>query len=142
MKFYFSTFLIFVAHFCFSQKTGSETFVIQKNQPQNEEDLIYTIPEQLPEFKGGEMALFKFLKANLNFPATEGNNIITGKIIVAFVVNEDGSVSDIKVKKGLGRVFDEEALRVVKMIPNFVPGKHNGKPVRVPYVLPILFEPK
>lgn len=137
MKFYFSAFLIFVAHFCFSQKTVTDTFVVQKNETQNEVEEIFCPVEQMPEFVGGEMALFKFIQNNIVYPSVKLEDIKSGKIVVGFTVNADGSLSDFAVKRGINKLFDEEALRVVKKLPKFIPAKIQGKAVSVRYYLPI-----
>jgi protein TonB len=101
---------------------------------------IFTIVEQMPEFPGGEGELFKFIQQNISYPAMERDNDIQGRVIVGFVVNEDGSVSDVAVKKGVSNGLDKEAVRVVKLLPKFKPGKQQGKSVKVAYVLPIMFK--
>jgi protein TonB len=104
------------------------------------ETKVFTIVEQMPEFPGGEGALFKFIQSNIQYPAMERDNDIQGRVIVGFVVNEDGSVSDVSVKKGVSSGLDKEAIRVVKLLPKFKPGKQQGKAVKVAYVLPIMFK--
>lgn len=136
MKFYFSAFLIFVAHFCFSQKTVTDTFVIPKNKTQNEVKEIVCPVEQMPEFVGGEGALFKFIQDNLSYPSIKNEEVVSGKIVISFIVNEDGSLSDFIIKKSVYESFDEEALRVVKKMPKFIPGKVNGKAVKTSYLIP------
>ena len=101
---------------------------------------VFTIVEQMPEFPGGEGELFKFIQQNISYPAMERDNDIQGRVIVGFVVNEDGSVSDVAVKKGVSNGLDKEAIRVVKLLPKFKPGKQQGKSVKVAYVLPIMFK--
>jgi protein TonB len=104
------------------------------------ENKIFQVVEQMPEFPGGEEALMKFIQNNINYPDMERENDIQGRVVVGFVVNEDGSLSDISVKKGVSSGIDKEAVRVVKKLPNFKPGKQQGKAVRVSYVLPIMFK--
>ena len=101
---------------------------------------VFTVVEQMPEYPGGEGALFKFIKKNITYPDSARNNDIQGRVVVGFVVNEDGSLSDVSIKKGISRDLDEEAVRVIKLLPNFKPGKQQGKPVKVAYVLPIAFK--
>ncbi|MBC7862520.1 MAG: TonB family protein [Bacteroidia bacterium] len=104
-------------------------------------DNIYTIAEQMPEFQGGDAAMFKFLQKNINYPQMEKENGIQGKCYIQFVVTKDGEVEDIKVLRGVpgGPGCDKEAVRVVKLFPKFKPGLMNGKPVSVRYNLPIKF---
>jgi protein TonB len=101
---------------------------------------IFTYVEQQPEFVGGSTALDKFLDANLRYPLVARENEIMGRVIVRFMVAEDGTVAHAKVLRGIGAGCDEEALRVVKAMPRWRPGKVNGKPVRAMYVLPITFK--
>jgi TonB family protein len=91
----------------------------------------------MPEYPGGEMALMKFIAANLIYPDDETQ----GRVVIGFIINEDGTLSDIRVKTSLSPAFDKEALRVVGLISRFIPGKQLDKPVKVAYVLPIRFGP-
>src|SRR5690606_3495964 len=95
--------------------------------------------EEMPGFPGGEEALFKFLGDNIKFPAMAKDAGITGTVYITFVVKEDGSVQDVRVLRGIGGGCDEEAVRVVKAMPKWNPGKQRGKAVRVQYNLPIIF---
>lgn len=101
---------------------------------------IFTYVEQQPEFVGGIAALERYLNANLYYPSIARENEITGRVIVRFMVAEDGTITHAKVVRGIGAGCDEEALRVVKAMPRWRPGKLNGKPVRAMYVLPITFK--
>jgi protein TonB len=104
------------------------------------EDKIFTVVEKMPEFPGGEEAMMKFIQSNINYPDMERENDIQGRVVVGFVVNEDGSLTDITVKKGVSSGIDKEALRVVRKLPKFNPGKQQGKAVKVSFVLPIMFK--
>ncbi len=95
--------------------------------------------EQHPEFPGGEEAMHRFLDANIRYPDAARENDIAGRVLVRFMVNEDGTISHAKVERGIGYRCDEEALRVIRAMPRWHPGKVNGKPVRAMYVLPITF---
>ncbi|MBX2973286.1 MAG: energy transducer TonB [Flavobacteriales bacterium] len=90
--------------------------------------------EQMPEFPGGDRALFDYLKKSLRYP--EG---MQGKVFVGFVVDTDGSLRDISILRGADPVLDQEALRVIKAMPKWRPGKQNGETVRMRYNLPIRF---
>jgi protein TonB len=92
---------------------------------------IYSNVEVWPEYPGGKKGLQKYLADNVEYPATAKKNGITGTVWVIFVVNEDGSVSDVKVEKGIGGGCDQEAVRVVEGMRKWKPGKQNGNPVRV-----------
>ena len=93
-----------------------------------------------PIFPNGEAALFQYLGENIKFPAGAfGDRMMGGKVMVAFVVNEDGSLSNVKVKRGFGAGFNEEAIRVVKAMPKWIPATRNGQPIKYDYVQPVRF---
>jgi protein TonB len=100
---------------------------------------IYEIAQVQPEFPGGEEALYKFLGENLKYPPIARESSIQGRVYVQFVVWSDGSIRDVTVLRGIGGGCDEEAVRVVKMMPNWKPGEQMGKSVPVRYRLPIKF---
>ena len=95
--------------------------------------------EAYPEFDGGMKAWYKFIQKNLRYPANALENEKQGKVFVSFVVERDGSISDVKVMRGVGYGMDEEASRVIKKSPKWKPGKQAGKPVRVRFNMPISF---
>jgi periplasmic protein TonB len=103
------------------------------------EDKIFTFVEQQPSFPGGESELNKFIKKNLKYPPAALRNGLEGLVVVQFVVNREGEISDVAVVKKLGGGTDEEAMRVVKMMPKFAPAKQNGRPVSFRYTLPVRF---
>jgi len=107
-----------------------------------EDNSVYNFAsiEQLPEFPGGQAGWRKFLERNLRYPAMARENNIQGRVTVQFVVEKDGSLTDIKVLRGIGAGCDEEAVRVLKSAPKWKPGVQNGRPVRVSYVMPIVFQ--
>jgi protein TonB len=107
--------------------------------PVETEPQIFTIVEEMPSFPGGEAELFKYLGKTVKYPPMAQDANITGVVYMTFVVDENGKVKDPKVLRGIGGGCDEEALRVVKNMPNWEPGKQRGKPVRVQYNLPIRF---
>lgn len=96
--------------------------------------------EQNPEFPGGQDAFAKHLQRNLRYPPLARENNIQGRVYVSFVVERDGSLSDIKIERGIGGGCDEEALRVLRITKGWKPGIQNGRPVRVKYTLPIIFQ--
>ncbi|MEI7596410.1 MAG: energy transducer TonB [Bacteroidota bacterium] len=98
------------------------------------------IIDQMPLFLGGDAKLYKYLDKNLKYPIEAKKNKISGKVFVSFVIKEDGSVSRIKVLRGIGFGCDEEAIRLVQSMPKWTPGQLNGKPVRVSFNLPINFK--
>ncbi len=99
----------------------------------------YVVVEQMPMFPGGDPALLKYIGANTNYPAIAKENNIQGKVIIRFCVTETGSISRISVLKGVDPELDDEAIRVVKTLPAFKPGRQGGKPVPVWYMVPITF---
>lgn len=106
-----------------------------------EEETIYQVVEQQPEFPGGMKALMKYLKDNINYPRISRENNSQGKTYVNFVVNTDGTIQDVEVMKSSSDVYlDKEATRVVKAMPKWNPGKQAGKAVRVRFTLPVTFK--
>lgn len=103
------------------------------------EEQIFTIVEEMPSFPGGDAALMKYLGSNIKYPAIAKDAGIQGTVFVTFVVDEKGDVKDVKVLRSLGGGTDEEAIRVVKNMPKWTPGKQRGKAVKVQYNLPIRF---
>lgn len=101
---------------------------------------IFGIVENMPMFRGGEQKLMEFLVNNLVYPQEAIDAGIEGRVFVEFYIEKDGTVSDAKVLQGIGYGCDEEALRVVSLMPKWVPGKQRGQCVRVRYTLPIKFE--
>ena len=100
---------------------------------------IFVVVEQQPEYPGGMEALRQFLGKNLSYPRSAASADVSGRVFVSFVVNTDGSLTDVQVLKGIGFGCDEEALRVVQKMPRWRPGKQSGRAVRVKYNLPISF---
>ena len=102
-------------------------------------DELFVVVEQQPEYPGGMDALRTFLTKNLNYPRSAANAGVSGRVFVSFVVNTDGSLTDVQVLKGIGFGCDEEAVRVIQKMPHWRPGKQSGRAVRVKYNLPIAF---
>ena len=103
-------------------------------------DTVYNVVEQMPEFPGKEKAMMEFVTNNIHYPEEAKDNGIEGRVFVEFVVEKDGSVNEVKVLKGIGHGCDDEAVRVVKTMPKWKPGMQKGKPVRVHYQMPFLFK--
>ena len=99
----------------------------------------YDMVEESPVYPGGEEALFEYLLSNIQYPVDAKESNIEGTVYVAFVIETDGMVSNVKILRGIGGGCDEEAVRVVKGMPKWAPGKQRGKPVRVLFTLPIKF---
>lgn len=101
---------------------------------------VYDIADEAPEFQGGNDKLFEYLSKEIKYPFEALNKKIQGRVIAQFVINEDGSISDIKLVRGVHEDLDNEAIRVIKAMPNWTPGKVDGKAVKVQYTLPISFK--
>lgn len=104
------------------------------------EEKVFTSVEQMPQFPGGETAMFKYLSEHIVYPPMAQENNVQGRVVVQFVIKKDGSIGDVKVVRGKDPDLDREAVRVVKTFPKFTPGKMNGQPVNVWYTLPINFK--
>ncbi len=100
---------------------------------------VFVVVEEMPKYPGGVDAQVKFLTNNVKFPELARKEGVTGKVYVTFVIEKDGSVSNVRVIRGIGSGCDEEAIRVVKAMPKWIPGKQKGKTVRVQFNLPIVF---
>ncbi len=104
-----------------------------------EERKIFQIVEEQPEFPGGEEARLRFLRDNMNYPMMAREAGIQGTVFVTFVVERDGSISDVQILRGIGGGCDEEAVRVARMMPRWKPGKQRNRPVRTQFRMPIRF---
>lgn len=104
-----------------------------------EEEEVFTIVETMPEFPGGEEGLRKFLADNIRYPTLAQENGIQGKVVVEFIIGKDGGVYDIAISRSVEGSLDKEASRVVGLMPKWIPGKKNGKTVKVKYFLPVMF---
>lgn len=109
-------------------------------QEAEEAEKVFDVVEQMPTFPGGNEALFAFLSKNIRYPAVAEENGVQGRVIVTFVVERDGSITDVKVIKSVDPSLDKEAMRLVKSMPNWIPGKQNGQAVRVKFTLPVTFQ--
>jgi protein TonB len=117
----------------------TEIEIVEVVEEVYEEPEIFTIVEEMPSFPGGEAKLFQYLGENMKYPAMARDAGITGVVYVTFVVKEDGKIDGVRILRGVGGGCDEEAIRVVKGMPRWKPGKQRGKSVRVQYNLPIRF---
>lgn len=115
--------------------------VIAEPEPpkHEEEDKVFDIVEQQPMFPGGQTALMKYLSEHTKYPVVAQENGVQGRVTVQFVVEKDGSISDVHVLRGVDPSLDKEAVRVVKSMPRWTPGKQNGINARVNYRVPVLF---
>ena len=124
-----------------TQTTQVQEYVpVQKAEEEViEEQEIFQVVESMPEFPGGEEARIQFLRDNIKYPQMARESGIQGTVYVTFVVEPDGRVTGVRVLRGIGGGCDEEAIRVVKAMPRWIPGKQRGKPVRVQFNMPIKF---
>ncbi len=104
------------------------------------EDKVHNSVEEKPQFPGGEKALYEFFARNIRYPQDAQKAKIQGRVIAQFVVTKTGSIGDVKIVRGVYPSIDKEAIRVIKMLPAFTPGKINGKPVSVWYTIPVMFK--
>ena len=109
--------------------------VVEEEQPLN-----IAMVEQKPEFNGGEAAMYKWLSDNIVYPTIAAEEGVSGRVVVEFVVGKDGSISDVRVVRPRHPALDKEAVRVVKAMPAWIPGRNNGQPVKVTYTLPVNFK--
>ena len=100
---------------------------------------VFDVVEEMPSFPGGNGALMSFLSSNIKYPVVAQENGVQGRVIVSFVVERDGSITDVKVARSVDPSLDREAQRVVKSMPKWKPGKQNGSAVRVKYTVPVVF---
>jgi protein TonB len=107
---------------------------------EEEDNVVFQVVETMPSFPGGDAALFKFLGDNVKYPVIAQENGIQGRVICQFVVNKDGSIVDVEVVRPVDPSLDKEAIRVIKSMPKWSPGKQRGKSVRVKYTLPVNFK--
>jgi len=116
------------------------TVIQQDDESEINEQEIFLVVENVPAFPGGDLAMKKFLQDNIRYPIMANQSGIQGTVHVTFVIERDGSVTDVKIQRGIGGGCDEEALRVVRNMPRWEPGKQRGKPVRVQYHMPLKFK--
>jgi protein TonB len=103
------------------------------------DDEFFMVVENMPEFPGGDLGLMKYIQKNVKYPPIAKEYNITGKVYVSFIVDKSGSVTNVKIVRGVDKNLDAEALRVVKSLPKYKPGKQRGKAVRVMFTIPINF---
>jgi len=109
-------------------------------EEEEDDTQVFVVVEDMPEFPGGEVALRQWINSHVKYPVIAAENGIQGKVYVQFVVDRDGSVNNVVVARGVDPSLDQEAIRVVKALPKWKPGKQRGKPVRVSYTVPINFQ--
>lgn len=122
-----------MAVFCLSTVSAQKTVVSKKNQK------VFDVVEQMPEYPGGMEALFKYMAENMKYPEDAKKQQVEGRVLVQFIVETDGSVSNTEVLMRVFPSLDAEAVRVISGMPKWIPGKQNGKVVRVKYTIPVSF---
>lgn len=120
------------------EKTEGEFSTTENSVPNSSP--VYTIVEEMPSFPGGENERNRFLATNIIYPETATKYRIQGTTYISFIIDETGAVTEVKVLRGIGGGCDEEAIRVIKLMPKWIPGKQNGKTVRVLFNMPIYFK--
>jgi protein TonB len=113
--------------------------IAEPEPPKVEETKVFDVVEEMPQFPGGQAALLEYLAKNIKYPVVAEENGVQGRVIVTFVVERDGSITDVRVVKSVDPSLDKEAARVVKSMPKWQPGKQNGSAVRVKYTVPVTF---
>ena len=113
--------------------------IAQPEPPKEEETKVFDVVEQMPSFPGGPSALMQYLSSNIKYPVVAEENGVQGRVVCTFVVEKDGSITDVRVIKSVDPSLDKEAMRVVKSMPKWIPGKQNGSAVRVKYTVPVTF---
>ena len=116
---------------------SDEDEVIEIEEEDDEE--FFMVVENMPEFPGGDLGLMKYIQKNVRYPPIAKEYNITGKVFIQFIVDKHGSVTNVKIVRGVDKNLDAEAVRVVKSLPKYKPGKQRGKAVRVMFTIPINF---
>lgn len=119
-----------------TQRVADEPVKVEKPEVETK---IFDVVEQMPSFPGGNSALMQYLAQNIKYPVVAQENGVQGRVVVSFVVERDGSITDVRVVRSVDPSLDREATRVVKSMPNWIPGKQNGSAVRVKYNVPVAF---
>ena len=122
-----------------SLKAIINQFFKENKQSKKINEEYFVVVEDMPEFPGGDVGLMKFIQRNVRYPAIAKEYNITGKVYVSFIVDKQGNVTNVKIVKGVSKELDDEALRVVSLLPKYKPGKQRGKTVRVMFTIPINF---
>ena len=121
-----------------TQRVADEPVKPAEEKPEVE-NKVFEVVEQMPSFPGGAGALMKYLSENIKYPVVAQENGVQGRVVVSFVVERDGSITDVKVARSVDPSLDREAMRVVRSMPHWIPGKQNGSAVRVKYNVPVSF---
>ena len=125
-----------MALFGLTTVSAQKTVVAKKNQQ------VFDVVEKMPEYPGGQAALFEYLSTNVKYPADAEKQKIEGRVLVTFIVNTDGSITDIELVRKAFPSLDAEAVRVISGMPKWIPGEQKGQKVRVKYTVPLTFRLK
>lgn len=120
-------------------KVMIKTEVIEEPKVEEEQPMNIAMVEQKPQYPGGEAEMYKWLGANIVYPPAAAEEGVSGRVVVEFVVGKDGSITNVRVVRPRHPALDKEAVRVVKAMPKWIPGRNNGQPVKVTYTLPVTF---
>ena len=107
---------------------------------EEDDDEFFMVVENMPQFPGGDLGLMKYIQKHVKYPAIAKEYNITGKVYISFIVDKSGKVTNVKIVRGVDKNLDAEAMRVVKSLPKYKPGKQRGKAVRVMFTIPINFQ--
>ena len=125
-----------MALFGLTTVSAQKTVVAKKNQQ------VFDVVEKMPEYPGGQAALFEYLSTNVKYPADAEKKKVEGRVLVTFIVNTDGSITDIELVRKAFPSLDAEAVRVISGMPKWIPGEQKGQKVRVKYTVPLTFRLK
>ena len=125
-----------MALFGLTTVSAQKTVVAKKNQQ------VFDVVEKMPEYPGGQAALFEYLSTNVKYPADAEKKKVEGRVLVTFIVNTDGSITDIELVRKAFPSLDAEAVRVISGMPKWIPGEQKGQKVRVKYTVPLPFRLK
>ena len=152
MRVFLVLLLVSTAGWSFSQTTSKVVYAKDtgeiKNPPPpfssvdagSDGEKVFTIVERQPKFPGGDKALIEYLSSNIKYPKSAKKDKVTGKVLISFVVDKEGNVTEVQVRRGVREDLDAEAYRVVAAMPRWTPAKMGGKIVAVSYNLPIIFK--
>ena len=121
------------------RERAEQTPLIVPDDDDGNDNRVYEVVEQMPQFPGGTNALIQYLSSNVHYPPVAEENGIQGRVVCTFIVERDGSISDVRVVKNVDPSLDKEAVRVIKSMPRWSPGRQNGSPIRVKYTIPVTF---
>lgn len=134
--------LLTLVALCAISITYAQKTVISSTAPVTPDDEVYEVVEQLPQYPGGVDAMLQFLQKTMTYPAEAERQKLVGRVVVSFIVEKDGSITNVRTVKKVHPLLDEEGIRVVKAMPKWEPGRQKGKTVRCRFNLPVVFRLK